>query len=575
MARERRDSQTKDLNVVICGGAGQGIKTVESLLASLLRASGLYVFSTKEYMSRVRGGSNSTDLRLSPRPVECPVERVDLLVALGPRALDHMADRSGEGTAVIASPDSLESGGEEFPGRPFPVPIGGMAEDAGRKVYSNTVAAGVVAGAFGLDLQRCLEEVRSSFEEMGEEDRKGNLTAFESGFRAGEDLDLDLSVPAPEESSGEQLLLNGAQAVGLGAIAGGIRFICSYPMSPSTGVLAFLAGQARRFGLVVEQAEDEISAVNMGLGAWYTGARSMVTTSGGGMALMSEGISLAGMVETPLVLHVAQRPGPATGLPTRTGQEDLDLVLGAGHGEFPVAVLAPGSLKQAFSLAARAFWLAEKHQVPVFVVTDQSIMDSYYPASELDLDGVITERFLVDAGEGYRRYSLDGGPPSPMAVPGSGPGLVCLDSDEHDESGHITEDLDLRVRMVDKRLGKFAGLAEDALEPELVGDGSIMVVCWGSSRNACMEAVERLDRDDVSVMHLSQLYPLHDRVAELLEAAESVITVEGNATGQMGRLLGDLAGITPDHEVLRYDGLPFRADTLAEKLRKAIEGGRR
>ncbi len=573
MGRKGPEAEGADRNVVICGGAGQGIKTVESLLAAIVRAAGRYVYSTKEYMSRIRGGSNSTDLRISDRPVECPIDRVDLLVALGPEAVRHMAGRAGAGTAAVASPEAVEGEMEGFPGRAFPVPIAHLAEEAGKEVYSNTVAAGVVAGAAGMDLKTCLKTVESRFGSMEEEDRDGNMAAFRSGYEAGCELDLDFSLPEPAEAPGPKLMLNGAQAVGLGAIAGGLRFICSYPMSPSTGVLAFLAEQARRFGLVVEQAEDEISAVNMGLGAWYTGARSMITTSGGGLALMSEGISLAGMVETPLVLHVAQRPGPATGLPTRTGQEDLDLVLGAGHGEFPVAVLAPGCLEEAFRLTARAFWLAEKHQVPVFVVTDQCIMDSYHPVSDLDLEGVSPERFLVDAGKDYRRYSLEQGPPSPMAVPGSGPGLVCLDSDEHDEAGHITEDLELRVRMVDKRLGKLDGLAADALEPELTGDGGIRVVCWGSSRNPCLEAVQRLGRKDVSVMHLPQLYPLHERAGELLETAEAVVTVEGNATGQMGRLLGDMAGITPDHEVLRYDGLPFRADTLAERLRKVLEGG--
>ncbi len=207
----------------------------------------------------------------------------------------------------------------------------------------------------------------------------------------------------------------------------------------------------------MEQAEDEISAVNMGLGAWYTGARSMVTTSGGGLALMSEGISLSGMVETPLVLHVAQRPGPATGLPTRTAQEDLELVLHAGHGEFPRIILAPGTLQEAFALTARAFMLAEKHQVPVFILTDQYLMDSFYNVPGLSLEGISTERFISEAEHGYERYALEEGTPSPMAVPGSGGGLVCLDSDEHDRAGHITEDLALRVKMVDREAGKDAG----------------------------------------------------------------------------------------------------------------------
>jgi 2-oxoglutarate ferredoxin oxidoreductase subunit alpha len=574
MAGSERAGRPTELNIVVCGEAGQGIKTVESLLTGIFTAAGLYVYSTKEYMSRIRGGSNSTDLRVSAKPVRCPVERVDLLVALNARALEHMSGRCDGSTVAVAGPQALEDA-DGFPGLTRSVPIGEIAGKAGRKVYANTVAAGVVAGMTGLDEEGCLEVVATRFSGMDEEDRRGNREAFGLGHEAGRELDAGLQAPEAGGPPDAVHMLSGAEAVGLGALAGGLRFICSYPMSPSTGVLAFLAGQASRFGLVVEQAEDEISAVNMGLGAWFTGARSMVTTSGGGLALMSEGISLAGMTETPLVLHVAQRPGPATGLPTRTGQEDLELVLGAGHGEFPAAVLAPGSLEEAFSLSARAFLLAEKHQVPVFVLTDQHLMDSYYRVERPDPDESVRKRHLVEASDGYRRYSLDDGPVSPMAPPGSGPGLVCLDSDEHDEDGHITEDLELRVRMVDKRLGKARGLAEDALEPEATGDSGTAVVCWGSTRNACFEAVDRLDRDDVFAVHISQPYPLHSRVGELLETAERVISVEGNATGQMGRLLGDLTGIGPDYEVLRCDGLPFRADTLSEKLEEVLEGGSR
>ncbi|MFO8184816.1 MAG: 2-oxoacid:acceptor oxidoreductase subunit alpha [Candidatus Aegiribacteria sp.] len=559
----------EDLNIVICGAAGQGIKTVEKLLSQMFGRTGHFVFSTKEYMSRVRGGSNSTDLRVSGRKVRCPVRRVDLLIALDGAAVGHMEKRIDGDTVVVADPDSFEDR-KDLKATLVPVALKELAGEAGAEVYSNTVAAGVVAGGSKLDREACEEVVRTFFQKHGEEVVRGNLEAFGKGYGSGEELDLDRSI-TPGEVEG-QLLLSGGTAVGLGALAGGLRFICSYPMSPSTAVLVFLAQNARKFGLVVEQAEDEISAVNMGLGAWYTGARSMVTTSGGGLALMSEGISLSGMVETPLVLHVAQRPGPATGLPTRTAQEDLELVLHAGHGEFPRIILAPGSLEEAFTLTARAFMLAEKHQVPVFILTDQHLMDSFYHVPELSTEDIGTDRFLAEAEEGYRRYTLEDDSPPPMAVPGSGKGLVCLDSDEHDQAGHITEDLDLRVKMVDRRLGKMRKITEDVLEPELTGEGPHLVICWGSTGNACLEAIDILDRDDVALLRVSQPYPLSGRVSEIMEEADTVITVEGNATGQFGRLLRDLTGVTPDGEILRYDGLPFRADTLAEDIASQLEG---
>lgn len=565
-----------EVNLVVCGAAGQGIKTVESLLSELFAGSGRYVFSTKEYMSRIRGGSNSTDLRVSDAPVRCPVRRVDLLVALDVDALRHMRPRMDGRTVVVASGESLAGAGE-LPGEKLEVDLEGMAEEAGRKVYSNTVAAGVVAGMTGLDRELSSGVVGRHFERLGKEEREGNLSAFGNGYGAagGMPPGRDLSLPAGD--AGGRMLLSGSDAVGMGAVAGNMRFMCSYPMSPSTAVLVFLAGNARRLGLVVEQAEDEISAVNMGLGAWYAGARAMVTTSGGGLALMSEGISLSGMLEIPMVLHVAQRPGPATGLPTRTAQEDLELVLAAGHGEFPRAVLAPGSIEQAFRLTGRALWLAEKHQVPVFVLTDQYLMDSYYQVGREALapESVPGESFLVDAGADYARYRSDGSPVCSMAVPGTGPGLVVVDSDEHDEEGHITEDLDRRVRMVDRRLAKGEGLAEDSLAPELVGEGDVVVLCWGSTREVCLEAVRRTGRDDLAVLHVSQPWPLHDEVGGILGEAEMVIDVEGNATGQLGRLVAAETGVAPDIRLLRYDGLPFRADTLADRITGALEGSGR
>lgn len=559
----------KDVSIVVSGAAGTGINTVETLLSRLFGKTGYFVYTTKEYMSRVRGGSNSTDIRVSSEPVGCPVRRVDLLIPLDAASILHMKERLDARTIVLAAPGTIEECkdiGAVF----LPVELNRMAEAAGNKVYSNTVAAGIVAGALSFDPAECAPIVKEFFSHHKEKIVRGNMDAFMAGFDRGLELDVDLSIQTGVAQG--QILINGGTAVGMGALAGGLKFICSYPMSPSTSVLVFLAGNARRFGLVVEQAEDEISAVNMGLGAWYTGARAMVTTSGGGLALMSEGISLSGMLETPLVLHVAQRPGPATGLPTRTGQEDLELVLHAGHGEFPRIVLAPGTLKQAFELTARAFMLAEKHQVPVFVLTDQGLMDSVYQVPTLTADPEWTRRFIVEAEAGYNRYSLEHESPSPMAVPGSGEGLVCLDSDEHDQMGHITEDLNLRVRMVDKRLGKMKAVMEDVLPPELSGDGRHIVVCWGSTRNACMEAVEILGRKDVSMLHISQPYPMSMEVSRILEAADTVVTVEGNATGQLGRLLRNFTGITPDVEILRYDGLPFRADTLAEEISFSLEG---
>jgi len=345
-------------------------------------------------------------------------------------------------------------------------------------------------------------------------------------------------------------------------------------MSPSTGVLTFLAQHAREFDVVVEQAEDEIAAINMGLGAWYAGARALVGTSGGGFALMVEGVSLAGMLETPIVVHLAQRPGPATGLPTRTEQGDLELALYAGHGPFPRLILAPGSIEDAFHLTARAFDQADKHQVPAFVLTDQYLMDSYYNFPGLDLKGLKVEDHIVRTGKGYKRYALTPSGVSPRGIPGNGEGLVMVDSDEHDEEGHITEDLALRTRMVDKRMRKAAGILADCIPPELIGssDYETLLVSWGSTYHAVREALDRLGDPKVAALHFTQVWPIHPDTAGHLERAKRTIAIEGNATGQFARLLRLELGHEVDHRILKYSGLGFSVEDVARGVRAILDG---
>jgi 2-oxoglutarate ferredoxin oxidoreductase subunit alpha len=294
----------------------------------------------------------------------------------------------------------------------------------------------------------------------------------------------------------------------------------------------------------------------------------MVTTSGGGFALMTEGLSLAGMLESPLVIHLAQRPGPATGLPTRTEQGDLELALYAGHGEFPRIIFAPGTLEDGFCLTQKAFNLADKFQVPVFVLTDQYFIDSYYNTSPFSLKDLKIEKHLVETSEDYQRYKPTENGISPRGIPGFGQGLVCVDSDEHDHQGHITEDLALRTEMVDKRLKKLDSIKREIIPPRLLGQDSYknLVICWGSTFNIVCEAINNLGRDDTAILHFSQVYPLPGGLKELVNKAEKTIVVENNATAQFARLLKIHSDINVDHSVLKYDGLCFASDTLAEQL---------
>ncbi len=563
-----------DISIVLCGQAGQGIQTVERLLMRILQFAGYNVFATKEYMSRVRGGLNSTQIRFSGEPVRAFIDRTDILVPLNKGAIEHIGKRVSDDTLIIGSADVL--GAESVStGNFVDVPFAQLAEEVGDKVYANTVATGILVGLLALDLNDAGRYLKTFFAGKSDDVIDGNIRALGKGHAIGRDLAkssrADLVIPASSDVEG-QILANGAEAVGLGAIAGGCDFVSSYPMSPSTGVLVFLAEHGRDFDLIAEQAEDEIAAINMALGAWYAGARAMVTTSGGGFALMTEGLSLAGMIESPLVVHLAQRPGPATGLPTRTEQGDLDLALYAGHGEFPRVIFAPGTISEAIDLTRRAFDLADRFQVPVFVLTDQYFMDSHYNLDPPDLSGVKVAKHVIETKSDYRRYQITENGLSLRGIPGFGKGLVCVDSDEHDEAGHITEEMEVRVQMADKRLKKLDLLKDEAVEPILIGPGGKdnIVVCWGSTRHIVEEAVASLGRDDTAVLHFGQVYPLHSRSSSLLSGAKKVIIVEGNATGQFARVLKIHADINADHKILKYDGLPFASDTLARELQEVL-----
>ncbi|MBN2208395.1 MAG: 2-oxoacid:acceptor oxidoreductase subunit alpha [Candidatus Coatesbacteria bacterium] len=556
-----------EVSIVLCGEAGQGIKTVESLLTRILKRAGYNVFATKEYMSRIRGGSNSTQIRVSKRRVASFVERIDILIPINRAPIDRLKYRITDSTVILGEKDAYD---EAL--RVIDISFGRLADEVGGDLYANTIAAGAVVGLLAVEEEIVSASVKQVFSGKGEDVIDKNLAAANKGCEVGANLRTSGALVVemePASALSRELLVSGAEAVGMGAIAGGCNFIFSYPMSPSTGVLTFLAKHHREFGIIVEQAEDEIAAINAGLGAWYAGARAMVTTSGGGFALMIEGVSLAGMLETPMVIHVAQRPGPATGLPTRTAQEDLNLVLHAGHGEFPRIILSPGTLEDGFYLTQKAFNLADEFQVPVFILTDQFFMDSYYNIGALDPSALQNEAHIVETGEDYRRFALTDNGISPRGIPGSGKGLVCVDSDEHDEAGHITEDLDLRTKMVNKRLKKLELITQAAIAPEIIGGDSyeILVLAWGSTRNVIAEALADLAREDISLLHFSQVYPLHESVAETLERASTVVAVENNATGQFASLIELETGHEVDGKVLKYNGLPFSKEEIVEVLR--------
>ncbi len=562
-------AQANDFVILLAGEAGQGIQSIESVLLRALKRCAYHVFATSEVMSRVRGGTNSTTLRLGSHRVRALPHQVDLFVAFSAEAVRRYTPRCTAETLLVGDPAVVSGAGAA-------APFAALATEAGDKRAASMVAAGVIMGLLGQPLSALIPVVEAHFSAKGEALIATNVAAATAGHRHGQALAKDTARPfalPPATDLSQEILINGSQAIALGALAGDCDAIFSYPMSPGTGVLSALAHFSTQTDLVVEQVEDEIAAINMALGANYAGARAMVTTSGGGFALMTEGISLAGISETPVVVHVAQRPGPGTGLPTRTAQEDLNLVRYAGHGLFARAIFAPATLEEAFALTHQAFNLADALQIPVFILSDQYLVDTTYNVPPLSSEGLANDRHLVAAEPDYQRYQLTPSGLSPRSVPGFGPGRVCVDSDEHDERGRITEDLDgISLQMKDKRFRKFALVQEAALPPIWHGpaDAELLLVAWGSTGPAIEEALARLASPKVAHLHFPQVWPIHASAGALLRRAGRRVAVENSQEATFADWLRLETGVSFAPPILKYNGLAFSIEELVSRIEEAL-----
>ena len=554
-----------DLTLRIAGEAGQGIVSVGEMLCAAFVKSGLHVYTGQSYMSRIRGGLNWFDIRVADEELWGLREKPDMLVALSDDGLQLLKEDVAEGAVILYNGDEADGA--------VAIDFAKVAKEAGGgRIMVNSVAAGAILAVLGYDTAALESHIADVFKKKSAEIVEKNVACIKAGFAAVEGKDLSIESPQP---SGTPFgaLTTGSYATGLAAATAGVKVASSYPMSPSTATFTWLAKLSDRYGIVVEQAEDEIAAVNLICGATYAGVPAMTTTSGGGFALMCEGVSLAGMMELPIFILDAMRPGPATALPTRTGQEDLKLTVFAGHGEFAKAVFAPGDQRQCYEITRHALETAHRFQTPVILLTDQYMQDATKNIEPLDEEFRPIDRCLAeDAGADYRRYEVTESGISPRTIPG-GAALVLCDSDEHDEAGHITEDLDARVRQQDKRMAKHRGLIEAALEPELYGpeDGETLLVCWGSTYGSVREAVDRLNTEGgpVAMLHFAQVWPLDiDKINRRFEAFGRVVVVEGNHTGQLAALLR-MEGCTKKLEQMnRYDGIQITAEYVMREVGK-------
>jgi len=568
-----KSSSVSDVAISFCAAAGLGLQTAEDLSRQFLSRAGFYVFSSREYMSRVRGGNNSTQIRVATRPVRAQIDRIDWLFALSSGLHANITENISDQTNIAGDASVIEEEISALGYRLIDMDLANRAAKLGSPKYSSMIVAGFIAGIFALPEDTADDLIDMRFKER--DTAAANKLAFRDGhalglYHTGGKAILDV----PKKDGAKEIFLDGVTSVALGAAAAGCNYITAYPMSPGTGVFTFFAKHAKDFSCVAEQVEDEISAVNMAIGAAYAGARAMTTTSGGGFALMTEGLSLAGITETPIVIHLAQRPGPATGLATRTEQADLELALHAGHGEFPRAIYAPINVESAFRVTGLAFHTAWKFQIPSIILTDQYFLDSGYDVEIPDLGGIPAPMRPVVADAGYKRYAFpkEGEVTSPFSVPGLGDGFVSFDSHEHTEDAHITEDRELRRRMVEKRLGKADHIKAEAIPPKITeyGGRGTLIVCWGSTFEPLKEAIDSLNPSDTAIVACEQVYPLSSEFCDLMSGPARKIFVEGNATGQFARLVRSFTGAKADELVLKYNGFQFTVDELAEKIGRLL-----
>jgi len=566
-------------SVKVGGQAGQGIKSAGQVLAKVATRSGYNIFTYTEFPSIIRGGHNVTQVVIGERDVTAPLTTTNILVALNQDTVNkHMAEVVGGGVIIFDADKRIDTSKVKKGVNLCPVPLAKFAfEAADLELLENTVANGAALALLGADLAILTDLVAEEFGKKGQKIVDANKKAATAGydFAKKEYADKIKDVLRKKDKVEKKMMISGSEAVGLGAIAGGLQFAAIYPMSPISNILHTLAKYQEKYGFIYKQPEDEIAAINMTIGAAYAGARSMTSTSGGGFALMSEGYGLAGMTETPIVIIEGMRPGPATGLPTWSGQGDLQFVLHAHQGDFPRIVLAAGDIEEAFHLTMKALNLAEKYQTPVVLLVDKNICDGDQSYPVFDVSGYKVDRGKVtrEKKEDFKRFQLTDDGISLRSIPGFGNYFIA-NSDEHDEEGFSSEEIDNAVSQHEKRMKKLATCDSQDMEvPQLYGpeDADITIVSWGSNKGSILSALK--DFPNVNFMHIVWMNPFPTTaVKNVLTRAKYVIDLEANITGQLAQVIAEKTGIIIADKFLKYDGRPFFPEEIADKLNSVLKG---
>lgn len=567
-------AKQKFISLKIGGQAGQGIKSAGLMFAKSATRSGYHIYTYMEYPSLIRGGHNAMQICISGEETTGPSTRTDLLIALNQETITKHLEELTEGSGIIFDEDKkFDFTKVDKNINLFLVPLSKLVkESGGEELLINVVALGVATALLGGELKTLKDLISEEFSGKKEGVIEMNHKAVEKGYNfAIENFKDKLqSKLVTRPNVVPKMILNGAEAASLGAIAAGVQFAAIYPMTPITGLLHMLAAYQNKYGYIYKQPEDEIAAVNMAIGAAYAGARSMTATSGGGFCLMTEGYGLAGMTETPIVIIMGMRAGPATGLPTWSEQGDLRFILHAHQGDFPRIVLAAGDGKEAFDLTMQAFNLAEKYQTPVVVLVDKNICedDQSFPYFDVSQYKIERGKFTTEKVNDYKRYALEEDGISLRSIPGTG-NFFLANSDEHNTYGYDDEESLNRNEQHKKRMTKLVTCeTQDMPAPMLYGPekADATIVSWGSNKGSILQAMKEFP--NVNFLHITWINPFPvDAVKKILSGAKHVVGIECNYTAQLAGLIREKTGIEIEDKFLKYDGRPFFVEEICEKLR--------
>ncbi|RJQ17287.1 2-oxoacid:acceptor oxidoreductase subunit alpha [Candidatus Woesearchaeota archaeon] len=566
------------------GEAGYGIMTTGLIFSKACTRIGLYTYDYIEYPSLIRGGHNAYQVRVEDEDINSPIRPINLLVALNKETVDlHKHELTPNGGIIFDGEQINLSDLGRNDLKLYHVPLLKLEKEiGGLMVMRNSVALGASFGLLNHDWNIVEKTIRDAFGEKGKDIALEDVKAAKAGYdyvKSNYNI-FDFPWKMEKISDEKKMVLTGNEAIGLGAIKAGVKFVVIYPMTPISNILTFLAGYDEEYGIIVKEPEDELSGINMAIGASHMGVRAMTATSGGGYCLMTEAIGMAGITETPLVVIEGMRGGPSTGMPTWNEQGDLKFVLNTGHGEFPRIVLAPGDIEQSYYLTRHAFELAEKYQNPVLLITDKNICESkkslnFFDNTLKNIRYGFASQDELNKGN-YLRFKFTDSGVSPRSVPGMPNGLFIATSDEHTEYGLYDEHIDNRIKMMDKRFRKLENCKKEIPLPALEGDADaeITLVSWGSTRGAILDSMKWLRNAGIKVNYLQIIYfsPFPDEaVLAILKKAKKTLIIEATKNGQLADVIREKTGFVFENTLYKYDGRPIYPEEIHDKVRSILK----